>query len=259
MPGSRSHYFSPSPDTPSRPATVRLDLPDLSLALRTDRGVFSASRVDPGTKVLLGDAPAPPSAGDLLDLGCGYGPIALTMATRAPGARVWAVDVNDRALDLTRANAEVAGLGNVVAARPDEVPGDVRFAAIWSNPPVRIGKGALHDLLDRWLHRLAPDGRALLVVQKHLGADSLQRWLGERGWDAERVRSRLGYRILAVGRAGPAGPNDTADPDSDPDGAAESDPTDPGSPAGAGAGAEPANDDSPGDSPGDSPDDGTAS
>ena len=204
MPGPPSHYFSPSPDTPSRPATVRLDLPDLSLVLRTDRGVFSAGRVDPGTKVLLGDAPPPPAAGDLLDLGCGYGPIALTMATRAPRARVWAVDVNDRALDLTRANAEAAGLGNVVAARPDDVPGEMRFAAIWSNPPVRIGKAALHDLLDRWLGRLTPDGRALLVVQKHLGADSLQRWLGGRGWDAERVRSRLGYRVLAVGRAGPA-------------------------------------------------------
>jgi 16S rRNA (guanine1207-N2)-methyltransferase len=249
VPGSRSHYFSPSPDTPSRPATVRLDLPDLSLALRTDRGVFSASRVDPGTKVLLGDAPAPPSAGDLLDLGCGYGPIALTMATRAPGARVWAVDVNDRALDLVRANAESARLGNVVAARPDDVPDDLRFAAIWSNPPVRIGKGALHDLLDRWLDRLAPDGRALLVVQKHLGADSLQRWLGERGWDAERVRSRLGYRVLAVGRAGPGGPDDgdTTDPDpgaGDPDGPANA-------VRSTGPGAEPASDDS--------PDDGTAS
>ncbi len=192
------HYFSPAPGTPSRPTTVRLDLPDVSLTLQSDRGVFSAGRVDPGTKVLLLEAPPPPAAGDLLDLGCGYGPIALTLASRAPGATVWAVDVNERALDLARANAAAAGLDNVRVAAPDAVPPDVRFAAIWSNPPVRIGKPALHDLLDRWLPRLTDEGRALLVVQKHLGADSLHRWLQERGWDVDRRASRMAYRVLDV-------------------------------------------------------------
>src|SRR5919106_6319254 len=115
------HYFSPVPATPSRPSTVRLDLPDLSVALRTDRGVFSGGRIDPGTKLLLLEAPPPPDEGDLLDLGCGYGPIALTLATRAPHATVWAVDVNERALALTRANAETAGLANVRVAAPDDV------------------------------------------------------------------------------------------------------------------------------------------
>jgi 16S rRNA (guanine1207-N2)-methyltransferase len=209
VPGSHAHYYSPSPDTPSRPGTVRLDLPDLSLTLRTDSGVFSAGRVDPGTKILLADAPAPPGTGDLLDLGCGYGPIALTLASRAPGARVWAVDVNDRALDLTRANAEAAGLGNVVAASPDDVPGHVRFAALWSNPPVRVGKAMLHEMLTTWLSRMTGDGRARLVVHKHLGADSLQRWLNDRGWHAGRVRSRLGYRILEVTSTA-AGPTEAA-------------------------------------------------
>jgi 16S rRNA (guanine1207-N2)-methyltransferase len=169
--------------------------------LRTDRGVFSVGRIDPGTKVLLGDPGPPPIDavdGDLLDLGCGYGPIALTLATRAPGTRVWAVDVNDRALDLTRANAEAAGLANVVVARPDDVPASVRFAAVWSNPPVRVGKAALHDMLGRWLGRLAEGGYARLVVHKNLGADSLQQWLAGEGWAVERVRSRLGYRILDV-------------------------------------------------------------
>jgi 16S rRNA (guanine1207-N2)-methyltransferase len=208
VPGSPSHYFSASPDTPSQPGSVRLDLPDLSLTLRTDRGVFSGGRIDPGTKVLLGDSdPADvPADGDLLDLGCGYGPIALTLAARAPGARarVWAVDVNSRALDLTRANAEAAGLTNVVVARPDEVPPTVRFAAVWSNPPVRVGKVALHDLLGRWLGRLADGGYARLVVHKNLGSDSLQRWLAGEGWAVERVRSRLGYRVLDVRAAGDA-------------------------------------------------------
>lgn len=194
------HYFSPAPATPSRPSTVRLDLPDLSLQLRTDRGVFSGGRIDPGTKLLLLEAPPPPDAGDVLDLGCGYGPIALTLATRAPHATVWAVDVNERALSLTRANAEAAGLDNVRVAAPDAVPADVRFGAIWSNPPVRVGKAALHGLLDRWLPRLDAGGSALLVVQKHLGADSLHRWLQDQGWRVERRTSRMGYRLLAVER-----------------------------------------------------------
>jgi 16S rRNA (guanine1207-N2)-methyltransferase len=208
VPGSPEHYFSPTPGTPSQPGSVRLDLPDLSLTLRTDRGVFSGGRVDPGTKVLLDDADRAdlPRDGDLLDLGCGYGPIALALASRSPGAHVWAVDVNGRALDLTRANAEAAGLRNVVVARPDDVPASVRFAAVWSNPPVRVGKGALHDMLTQWLGRLAGGGYARLVVHKNLGADSLQRWLAGEGWAVERIRSRLGYRVLEVRAAGDGGP-----------------------------------------------------
>jgi 16S rRNA (guanine1207-N2)-methyltransferase len=198
--GRSSHYFSPSPGAASRPSTVRLDLPDLSLVLRTDRGVFSGSRIDPGTKYLLTESPAPPDGGHLADIGCGYGPIALTLAVRSPRATVWAVDVNERALDLTRANAEVAGLTNVRVASPDDVPADVRFAALWSNPPVRVGKAALHDLLDDWLGRLDTDGTALLVVQKNLGADSLHRWLEARDWSVTRLGSRVGYRLLQVGR-----------------------------------------------------------
>jgi 16S rRNA (guanine1207-N2)-methyltransferase len=148
--------------------------------------------------LLLLEGPPPPAEGDLLDLGCGYGPIAVALARRAPAARVWAVDVNRRALELCATNAEAAGV-EVRAATPDEVPTDVPFAGIWSNPPVRIGKGALHDLLVTWLERLAPDGRAALVVHRHLGADSLARWLAEQGWPATRIGSRMGYRLLEVG------------------------------------------------------------
>ena len=217
---------------------MRLDLPDLSLELQVDRGVFSAGRVDPGTKVLLLEAPAPPSTGDLLDLGCGYGPIALALATRAPGATVWAVDVNERALDLTRANASAAGLDNVRVATPDAVPDDVRFAAIWSNPPVRVGKAVLHDLLTTWLPRLTPAGRALLVVQKHLGSDSLHRWLQQQGWHVDRLTSRMAYRVLEVRRSAedPVPPGDLApgEPATDPDGSREpaAEPTASGEPGG---------------------------
>ena len=191
-------YFDPEPAVASARSRVALALPDVSFDLATDRGVFARGAVDPGSKLLLLEAPAPPATGHLLDLGCGYGPIALTLARRAPAATVWAVDVNRRALALTAENAAAAGLANVRAVEPGEVPPDLAFATIWSNPPVRIGKPALQDLLRTWLGRLTPEGWALLVVHKHLGADSLARFLATEGFPAERLRSRMGYRLLAV-------------------------------------------------------------
>jgi 16S rRNA (guanine1207-N2)-methyltransferase len=149
--------------------------------------------------VLLLEAGRPPDEPvDLLDLGCGYGPIALALAARAPKARVWAIDVNERALALCQANAAAAGLDNVRVVHPEAVPDDVSLAGIWSNPPVRIGKPALHALLDEWLGRLTPDGRAWLVVHKHLGSDSLHRWLADQGFTVVRRASHQGYRLLDV-------------------------------------------------------------
>jgi 16S rRNA (guanine1207-N2)-methyltransferase len=197
---SSGHYFDTQPDVPSRPGEVHLALPDFQARLIVDRGVFSAGGVDPGTVELLRAATPPPPGGDLLDLGCGYGPIACTLGHRAPGAVVWAVDVNDRALELTGRNAAALGLGGIRTARPEEVPVSVRFATLWSNPPIRIGKAALHDLLDTWLARLAPGGEAWLVVHRHLGGDSLTEWLRSQGWDVRRVGSKRGYRILRVAR-----------------------------------------------------------
>jgi 16S rRNA (guanine1207-N2)-methyltransferase len=203
------HYFAERPETASRPQVVDLVLPDVHLRLETDRAMFSPDRIDLGTRILLETVPAPPPDGDLLDLGCGYGPIALTMARRSPGARVFGVDVNERALDLARRNATAAGLDAVRFVPADQIDPSLRFAAIWSNPPIRIGKKALHELLTTWLDRLAPGGAAHLVVQKHLGSDSLQRWLIENGWPTDRIASRSAYRVLAV-RARPEPPR--ADP-----------------------------------------------
>ena len=193
-----SHYFDEDPSAPSAPRDVTLLLPDGSLTLATDRGVFGYDRIDAGSKLLLLKAPPPPVAGHLLDLGCGYGPIALTLARRAPGATVWAVDVNERARDLRAANAARNGITNVRVARPDDVPDDVRFGAIWSNPAIRIGKAALHEMLLRWLGRLVPGGEAILVVHKHLGSDSLQTWLTGQAFPPTRLASSAGYRILRV-------------------------------------------------------------
>jgi 16S rRNA (guanine1207-N2)-methyltransferase len=195
---SAGHYFTEQPVTPSRRREVSLTLADVSFALATDRSVFAAERIDPGTHLLLQEAPPPPSRGHLLDLGCGYGPIALTLGHRAPDATVWAIDVNERARALCAENAAVNGVTNVRCVAPDEVPEGVRFATIWSNPPIRIGKEALHALLRRWLGRLEPDGSAHLVVQKHLGADSLAEWLTAHGLSTRRRGSRQGYRLLDV-------------------------------------------------------------
>jgi 16S rRNA (guanine1207-N2)-methyltransferase len=191
-------YFAARPDARSDEGTVRVRLPDLDLELTTDRGVFAGRRLDAGTDTLLRRGEQIVPDGAVLDLGCGYGPIAVVLARRNTDAVVWAVDVNERARDLCARNARDAGLASVQVAAPDEVPDDVRFAAIWSNPPIRIGKVALHELLLRWLARLTPDGTAHLVVHKHLGSDSLARWLAEQGFTVARRASHQGYRLLDV-------------------------------------------------------------
>ena len=192
------HYFSSTPGTPHRPGLVRVVLPDLYLELATVAGVFSPGRLDPGTRLLLEEAPAPPARGDVLDLGCGYGPVACVLAARSPGAAVWAVDVNERALGLCERNARAAGLANVRCVAPGDASLPARFAGIWSNPPVRVGKDALHALLARWLGRLDPASHAYLVVGRNLGADSLHRWLDAQGWPVTRLAARSGYRLLQV-------------------------------------------------------------
>jgi 16S rRNA (guanine1207-N2)-methyltransferase len=194
-----AHYFDDDPTVRSDPVVIDVLLPDTAFVLETDRGVFSRGHVDTGTNLLMRAALPLASTGHLLDLGAGAGPIALTMARRSPGATVWAVDVNSRARDLCARNAKRNGITNIRAVRPDEVPPEIRFASIWSNPPVRIGKPAMRALLLEWLGRLDDDGVATLVVQKHLGADSLQRWLKFEGHPTERIASKAGFRLLSVG------------------------------------------------------------
>lgn len=165
--------------------------------------------------MLLRRGPAPPASGTLLDLGCGYGPIACVLARRSPAAEVWAVDVNERARELTGANAAALGLPNVRVASGDDVPADLMFDAVYANPPIRVGKDLLHDLLRTWLGRLRVTGSAYLVVQRHLGADSLQRWLTEQGHACSRLTSAKGFRVLRVGPAssGQADQHDAGDHD----------------------------------------------
>jgi 16S rRNA (guanine1207-N2)-methyltransferase len=197
----QAHYFSERPAGTGERTPVQVVLAGRELEVVTAGGVFSADRVDLGTRVLLREAPPPPASGQLLDLGCGWGPLALTLGLLSPAATVWAVDVNQRALELTSENARRAGLRRLRVALPDDVPPDVRFDAIWSNPPIRVGKDALHELLLRWLPRLRPGAQAHLVVQRNLGADSLHAWLSQALRDratVERAGSAKGYRVLRV-------------------------------------------------------------
>lgn len=170
------------------------------VGLVTDRGVFSPDRVDTGTRLLLASASLPDGARTVVDVGCGYGPIAVTMALRTdPDVDVWAVDVNERARYLCAENAERNGVGNRVrVVAPEDFPTDLKVDAVWSNPPIRIGKSELHGLLDEWIGRLTENGEASLVVNRNLGSDSLARWMRERGWNVDRMTSRSGYRVLVV-------------------------------------------------------------
>ena len=211
-------YFSAAPASQDARRMLHVTLRGFEAAMETSNGVFSGSRLDLGTSVLLRHAPELPEHGTFLDLGCGWGPVAVAMAQESPEADVWAVDVNERALDLTAGNARRNGCGRVHVVQTDEsgaplldqqVPGaepmpeGTTFDAIWSNPPIRIGKEALHELLETWLPRLAPGGRADLVVSKNLGADSLQKWiagmLGD-GYSVTRTGSSKGFRVLTIER-----------------------------------------------------------
>ncbi|WP_062137031.1 class I SAM-dependent methyltransferase [Demequina aestuarii] len=204
---TEDHYFTAEPASADERRERTVHLAGRDVTVETASGIFSPGHVDAGTQVLLRHLPPAP-AGEVLDLGCGWGPLALAAALGTPEARVTAVDVNRRALDLVTRNAARLGVADRVrAVEPSDVDESATYAAIWSNPPIRIGKAALHDLLTTWLPRLAPGGEAWLVVQRNLGADSLARWIAEQSDDAgvpwgriEKVASAKGFRVLRLAR-----------------------------------------------------------
>jgi 16S rRNA (guanine1207-N2)-methyltransferase len=191
-----NHYFDPG-DGEWTSREIRVVLDGHEFTLETAASTFSPEHLDTGTRILLETVPDP--VGTVLDIGCGWGPIALTAALRAPESEVWGVDVNQRALELTRRNAVRVGVSNVTVGLPDEVPADLRFDTIWSNPPIRVGKAELHAILETWLPRLNPGGEAWLVVAKNLGADSLMKWLAERWPDADITKPEIskGFWVIA--------------------------------------------------------------
>jgi 16S rRNA (guanine1207-N2)-methyltransferase len=198
---SEDHYFTADPSAPFEREPFTCEVWGHELELVSGAGVFSRGHLDHATAVLFRETEPPPQ-GQFLDLGCGYGVIGLAIARAVPLANVTAVDVNERAILLANENARALGLdGRFVACTAEQVPSDSTYDEIWSNPPIRIGKAALHELLLTWLPRLRPDGRMVMVVGKNLGADSLQRWLTGRGWPTERLASAKGFRVLETRRA----------------------------------------------------------
>ncbi len=198
---SEDHYFSADPKVEFQRTPVRAQVWGHELSLMSGSGVFAQGRVDIGTAVLFREI-GPPAAGRILDLGCGYGVIGVAIASAVPDARVTAIDVNERAVLLAGENSRSAGVSERLwVGTPDQVPAEAAYDEIWSNPPIRIGKRALHELLLQWLPRLAPDGRVVMVVGKNLGADSLQRWLGEQGYPTTRLASAKGFRVLESRRS----------------------------------------------------------
>lgn len=195
------HYFSAQPLTSDERFDKEMTVAGFDFQVTLAPGVFSFQSLDQGTRVLLDKVPQLPESGNFLDLGCGWGPICLTMARLRPQAKVWAVDVNERALDLTQINAAKNGLANVVVGLPEDtwqqIPAQ-SLDVIWSNPPIRIGKEALHEMLEMWLQKLSPSGEAYFVVAKNLGGDTLLKWLEGRGWRAQKWASAKGFRVLRV-------------------------------------------------------------
>lgn len=197
------YFTDSSPATADEVRTIEVSARGFDLSMRVSSRVFSGSKLDLGTRQLLEIAPDLPKGGTFLDLGCGWGPIATIMSLESPNATVWAVDVNSRAVDLTQRNAQANGASAVRALKAEEAlavsqESDTRFDVIWSNPPVRIGKEAMHEMLLAWLDRLAPSGVAHLVVQRNLGADSLITWLNGQGLKASKFASKKGFRIIEV-------------------------------------------------------------
>ncbi|MEO0048719.1 MAG: hypothetical protein RL556_51 [Actinomycetota bacterium] len=198
---SAEHYFSQDPASDFKPKEIHVTLDGRELTIVTSGGIFSPDRLDVGTSVLLEHIDEAPKSGNILDVGCGWGAIAISLALHSPKAKIWAIDVNERSLQLTKVNAERLGITNIQVCRPEEVPASIEFQGIWSNPPIRVGKEVLHEILLTWLPRLSTGSESYLVVQKNLGADSLHRWLETelpKGFSTIRVDTAKSFRVLRV-------------------------------------------------------------
>lgn len=198
------HYFSHQPSSRDRRAQREIEIRGRTYTVNVSSGVFASRGLDIGTKVLLGEVPDPPLGAAAVDVGCGWGPLTLALADSLAhtGGRVWAVDPNMRARQLTKDNLELAGLSATVTTPEEALAHPTQFDVVWSNPPVRVGKDALRTLLSQWLGKLAPNGEAWFVIGKNLGADTHHRWLLDNGWDAQRIASRKGFRVLRVRHIG---------------------------------------------------------
>lgn len=192
------HYYSNKPQTESKPRQWKFTLLGHVFTFETDAGVFSKSEVDFGSRVLLDAFEMPEVAGDILDVGCGYGPIGLSIAKVNPERFVHMMDINTRAIALAEKNAKLNGVQNVRIFESDGLAaiGDVQAAAILTNPPIRAGKETIFRFYDESYEKLVEGGELWVVIQKKQGAPSTVSHLEEMFSEVEVVEKKKGYWII---------------------------------------------------------------
>ncbi|MDP4162347.1 MAG: class I SAM-dependent methyltransferase [Bacillota bacterium] len=192
------HYYSKTPKVESNPKYWEYSLKNHNLRFKTDNGVFSKKEVDFGSRLLIETFEFPETAGMILDVGCGYGPIGLSLAKSDETRTVHMIDVNERALELARENAQLNGISNTVIYESDRLEGvaEKNFAAILTNPPIRAGKSTVHDIFVQSYHHLLPGGELWVVIQKKQGAPSAVEKIAELFSDVEIVEKKKGYFII---------------------------------------------------------------
>ncbi len=192
------HYFSKKPQSKSSPKTWTYRLQDKWYTFTSDTGVFSRHEVDFGSKLLIEQFNAPNIQGDILDLGCGYGPIGIALADRYRGRNVVMSDINERALQLAKENAKQNNIDNVEFISSDrfEHIGNRTFAAIVTNPPIRAGKRIVHSIFEGSKSALCECGELWIVIQKKQGAPSAKKKLKEIFGNVEVIHRHKGYHIM---------------------------------------------------------------
>ena len=192
------HYYSNKPQTESKPRHFKFTLLGFEFKFETDAGVFSKSEVDFGSRVLIDAFEMPEVEGDVLDVGCGYGPIGLSIAKANPERFVHMMDINSRAVQLAEKNATANGVQNVRIFESDglENVGDVKVAVILTNPPIRAGKETIFRFYDDSYKKLVKDGELWVVIQKKQGAPSTMSHLEEMFEEVDVVEKKKGYWII---------------------------------------------------------------
>lgn len=192
------HYYSKEQQVESNPRNWSFTLRNHSFLFKTDNGVFSKGEVDFGSRLLVETFRFPEISGDVLDVGCGYGPIGLSIAKDARDRNVHMVDVNERALLLANENARLNQISNTSIYESfclDQVAKN-NFAVILTNPPIRAGKQVVHQILEQSYNHLAPSGELWVVIQKKQGAPSAIEKLEGLFQDVEVVEKKKGYFII---------------------------------------------------------------
>jgi len=192
------HYYSKKPQTESKPMSWSYSLRGNKFNFVTDSGVFSKSEVDFGSRVLIDTFKVPAIAGDVLDVGCGYGPIGLSIAKTETDRTVHMVDINERAVELSQKNADSNGVQNVRIYESDGLTGvtESEFAAILTNPPIRAGKETIFRFYQDAYSKLQVGGELWVVIQKKQGAPSTFDKLEEIFSQVEVVDKVKGYWII---------------------------------------------------------------